>query len=442
MRCGRGSVAARSHRITQRPLDARLLRLLRGGAMIQRSMMRRRRTRDGGVFGKLRFGLAAVVAVVIAGTLGFMLAERLSLLDALYHTIGLITTSGGFEEPATGGGRLLTIAVIVAGIGALFYTLGATAEYLLEGHFGRAIARRRMDRKIERLVDHAIICGYGRVGRHIAQEFAEAGQPFVVIDKLEANGRALADSDYLYLLGDATVDAMLLEAGVHKARSLLAATDDDTENIAIVLSARALAPGLWIVARANRDESVAKLMRAGADRVLSPYTLGGHRMAGLARQPHLVDFLDTAVKSGELDLALEVIQVEADSPLLGLPLPASAAQLPPQMRDLNVIAVRPAGQGPWLAASRRGGRPVAAGDWLVVLGPADQRQPGSTPAAFTRQPEMGTVPEPWEPGVAAATPAPVVSGPAGGEVATSDGTDSTDGADSADSGDARAEAGR
>lgn len=385
------------------------------------STMRQQRTRERGVFGHLRLGLAAAVTVVVAGTIGFMLVEHLSPLNALYHTVGLMTTSGGFEETTTAGGKILTVVVIVAGIGALFYTLGATAEYLIEGHLGRAIARRRMDRKIDKLAGHAIICGYGRVGRRIAQEFVEAGQPFVVIDKLEANAAALAASNYLYLQGDATVDGTLLEAGVHQARSLLAATDDDTENIAIVLSARALAPRLWIVARANRAESEAKLLRAGADRVLSPYTLGGHRMAGLARQPQLVDFLDTAMKSGELDLALAVVRVAADSPLLGLPLPASVEQLPPQMRDVNVIAIRPAGQGPWLAASRRAGRPVAAGDWLVVLGPVDQHQPGSVPAAITRQPEMGSVPELGDLGGAIAGSAPMRSSPADSESASGQG---------------------
>jgi voltage-gated potassium channel len=327
-----------------------------------------------------------------------MLVGHSSPLDALYHTVGLMTTSGGFEDTKTTSGKELTVLVVVAGIGSLFYTVGAVAEYVIEGHFGRAIARHRMERKIERLAGHGVICGFGRVGRRIAREFADAGQPFVVIDMLVANVGELDAAGYLYVHGDATQDATLLQAGVRRAQSLLAATDADTENIAITLSARALAPGLWIVARANREESEAKLMRAGADRVLSPYTLGGHRMAGLARQPHLMEFLDTAVKSRELDLALTVTQVEVGSPLAGIPLPASLEVLPPGMRDSNVIAVRPAGQGPWLAASRRKGKAVAVGDWLVVLGPVDQRQPGSVPEAITRQSRAETAPTTWRQG--------------------------------------------
>lgn len=357
---------------------------------------RRRRQRgrgEVGVFGHLRLGLAAVATVLVVGTVGFMFVDRFSPLDALYRTVELMTTEGGFEDARTTGEKVLVVVVVVAGIGSLFYTLGAVAEYLIEGHFGRAIARHRMERKIERLAGHAVICGFGRVGKRIAREFEEAGQPFVVIDKLEANVAELEAAGYLYLRGDATEDTTLLAAEVRQARSLLAATDDDTENIAITLSARALAPGLWIVARANRDETEGKLVRAGADRVLSPYALGGHRMAGLAQQPHLMEFLDAAMKSKELDLALTVIQVEVGSSLVGIALPANVESLPPAMRDSSVIAVRPAGQGPWLAASRRSGRPVTAGDWLVVLGPVDQWQPGSASEAFMRQPEIGTTPE-------------------------------------------------
>ena len=168
-----------------------------------------------------------------------------------------------------------------------------------------------MERKIDRLVGHAVICGFGRVGRRIARQFAEVEQLFVVIDKLEANAAGFEAAEFTYLHGDATEDATLLAARVRQARALLASTDDDTENIKRSRSARALAPSLWIVAgRANRDETEGKLVRAGADRVLSPYALGGHRMAGLARQPHLMEFLDTTMKSRGLDLALSVIQVE------------------------------------------------------------------------------------------------------------------------------------
>jgi voltage-gated potassium channel len=314
-----------------------------------------------------------------------MVLEGLDPLDALYTTVGLMSTVGAVIHPLTPGGRNLAIVIIILGISSLFYTLGALAEYLIGGQFGRVLARSRMDRKIEHLQGHAIICGYGRVGRRIAQEFAEVRQPFVVVDPQQSNANLLEAAGYLYILGDAAEDAVLLQAGILQARALLAATDADAENIAITLSARALAPKLWIVARANHDESEPKLLRAGANRVLSPYALGGHRMASLARRPHLMDFLDAVMQGGDLDLALEEITVEAHSPLVGVALPASQGDLPPRWRDHTIIAIRPAGATQWIAAGRREGKPIGPGDHLVVLGPAEHRHTGRGP---TRAPSI------------------------------------------------------
>lgn len=323
---------------------------------------------------RLALGLTAVMIVLIGGTVGFTVIERIDPLDAFYTTVGLMSTVGDVIYPLSPSGRNLAIAVIILGIGSLFYTLGALAEYLIGGQFGQALARSRMDQKIDRLRGHAIICGYGRVGRRIAQEFAEARQPFVIVDPLEQNEQRLQAAGFLYIKGDAAEDAVLLQAGVQRAHTLLAATDADTENIAITLSARALAPQLWIVGRANHDETEAKLQRAGADRVISPYALGGHRMASLARRPHLMDFLDSVMQGGDLELALEEIAIAADSPLLGVALPASQDDLPPQWRDHTIIAIRPAGETQWLAAGRREGAAIAPGDHLIVLGPAEYRR--------------------------------------------------------------------
>lgn len=334
----------------------------------------RRASRRSLAIRRLSLGLTAVVIVLIGGTVGFMVIEGIGPLDAFYTTVGLMSTVGDVIYPLSPSGRSLAIVIIILGIGSLFYTLGALAEYLIGGQFGRALARSRMDRKIERLSGHAIICGYGRVGRRIAQEFAEARQPFVVVDPQDSNAGLLEAAGYLFIQGDAAEDAILLQAGVRQARSLLAATDMDAENIAITLSARALAPRLWIVSRANHDETESKLVRAGADRVLSPYTLGGHRMASLARRPHLMDFLDAAMQGGDLDLALEEVAVEPQSPLIGVALPASQGDLPPQWRDHSIIAIRPAGAAHWVAAGRREGAAIAPGDRLIVLGPAEQRR--------------------------------------------------------------------
>jgi voltage-gated potassium channel len=343
--------------------------------------MPRARAGDGAAVARLRLAAITVLVVLVGGTVAFAAIERLGPLDALYTTVGVMSTSGELVHPLSPGGRALAIVVVILGVGTLLYTLGALTEYLVEGHFGRAIVRRRMDRKIERLQGHAIICGYGRVGRRIARELADAREPFVVVDVQESNAAALDASGYLHVRGDASEDAILQEAGILRARTLLAATDTDTENIAITLSARALAPTLWIVARANHDESESKLSRAGADRVLSPYALGGHRMAALASRPHLVDFLDTVMRSGDLELALEEIEIEPNTPLVGAILPAIQADLSPALRDMAVIAIRPAGATHWVAASRYAGTPIAAGDHLVVLGSPARRRTGRAGAA-------------------------------------------------------------
>ncbi len=340
------------------------------GALMANSQARRSAGRH------LLLALAAIAIVLASGSIAFAFIERLSPLDALYMTVGLMSTAGSFRHPVTPAGRILAIVLIILGVGSLFYTLGSMTEYLIEGHFGRALVRRRMNRKIEHLHDHAIICGFGRVGRRIAHEFTEVGQPFVVIDPQDSNTILLESAGYLYIQGDASTDAVLLLAGIQRARSLLAATDADTENIAITLSARALAPRLWIVARANREETEPKLRRAGADRVLSPYTLGGHRMASLAHRPHLVDFLDTAMQGGDLDLVLEEVAIEPGTPLVGLHLPANPEQLPANWKDRVIIAIRPAGSKQWIAAGRREGAPIAVGDCLIVIGPAEERRRG------------------------------------------------------------------
>ena len=315
----------------------------------------------------LRLGLMAVGIVLIVGTVALALVEHLSVVDALYDTLGLMTTSGVYDSPRSGAGRALAALVLVAGVGALFYTFGALAEYFIEGHFGRTIGRRRMERKIEQLQGHAIICGYGRVGRRIAREFASVGQQFVVVDPGEENAQGQDAAGYLHLKADATMDTALLRAGVQRAYSLLVATDSDAENIAITLSARALAPDLWIVARSNHDETDRKLIRAGANRVLSPYARAGHRMAVLARRPALSDFVDAALQEGEPELSLEELQVGEGSPLVGMQLPFGPGEVPKLLRDRLILAMRRAGTSDWASAPWHPGTIVRQGDCLIVL---------------------------------------------------------------------------
>jgi voltage-gated potassium channel len=232
----------------------------------------------------LKIALFTVLSVLVLGTIGYMLIERLSFVDALYTTVDMMATVGNIVHPLSVGGKLFTIGVIILGVGSLLYTFGAGMEYMIEGHLSSAIRRRVMENKIARLRNHYVICGFGRVGSQIAEDFATAHAPFVIIDEKDNTVEDCNQRGYLALQGDATSDEMLCQAGIKHAKGLLAATDNDADNIYITLSARHLSSTLFIVARANHAETEAKLKMAGANRVLSPYTIGGHQMANLALQ--------------------------------------------------------------------------------------------------------------------------------------------------------------
>ena len=265
----------------------------------------------------LRIAITLVLSVLALGIAGYMLIEHFSFIDALFTTVDMMSTVGIAARPLSDYGRLFTIMIIVLGVGSLFYTFGVIMEFMIEGHFSQAIGRRIMDRKISTLRNHCIICGYGRVGSRIAGEFAAARKPFVVIDENEDTVERCIQKGYLALQGNAASDEILREGSIQYAQALLAATDQDANNIYISLSARNLNPNLLIVARANHDETVVKLKRAGADRVLSPYAIGGHRMANLALQPNVVDFFDTLINAENPGLAIQEVILAAHSPLIG-----------------------------------------------------------------------------------------------------------------------------
>jgi voltage-gated potassium channel len=265
----------------------------------------------------LKIALILVLCVLVIGTAGYMLIEKLSFADALYTTVGMMATVGTPVRPLSPAGRLFTIGVIVLGVASLLYTFGAGMEFVIEGHFSEAVRRRFMENKIAALRNHSIVCGFGRVGSQIAEELAAARIRFVVLDDRENNVRACLDHNYLALLGDATSDILLREAGIERAKCVLVATDDDAHNISITLSARHLNNRLFIIARANHEETEEKLKLAGADRVLSPYTIAGHRMANLAIQPGVVEFFDTLTRAGGVEFAVEEVIVSPLSPLAG-----------------------------------------------------------------------------------------------------------------------------
>ena len=258
--------------------------------------------------------LAALTGVIVAGTLGYV-ALGFPLLDALYQTVTTVSTVGFREvKPLSGTGQLFTIGLILVGVGTVLYTLGVLIEALIEGELLDLFERRRMERKIDQMQDHVIVCGWGRVGKAIARYVgAESGQVVVI----ERNEDRLEGTNIEFVHGDATDDAVLRAAGIDRAKALVAALDTDADNLYVTLSAKSLRPSIFVVARARAAASEEKLLRGGADRVVNPQDIGGARMAAFVLQPHVTEFLDVVMHDRSLEFRLEQVDVPPGSPLAG-----------------------------------------------------------------------------------------------------------------------------
>ena len=274
-----------------------------------------------------------IVLIIACGTLGYMLLEGWNLLDSLFMTVTTITTVGYREvHELTRTGQIFTIALIIGGVGTVFYVLSTGAKFILEGELQEIFGRKRVEKKIRDLKDHYIVCGYGRMGRIICRELKGKNLPYVVVEK--SPERLVQFPDILLVEGDATKDDVLKLVGIEKAQGLISVLPTDAENLYVVLSARGLNPRLLIVARAGEEGSEQKLLRAGADRVVSPYHIGGLRIAHTVLKPAVVDFIEFATKSGNIDLQMEEITIQENSHLVGLTLDECGIG-----RDLGIIVV-------------------------------------------------------------------------------------------------------
>lgn len=268
---------------------------------------------------KLLQALALVAFIVACGTAGYMIIEGWNFLDSIYMTITTLTTVGFREvHELSSRGIIFTIFLIVGGVGTVLYALGIAAKVILEGELKEVYGRKKLEKKIKDLSAHYIVCGYGRMGRIISKELKAEGIKFIVIDK--APQSLDEDADMLILKGDATQDHVLKEAGIERARGLISVLPTDAENLFVVLSARGLNPSLLIVSRAVEEDSEKKLLRAGATKVVSPYHIGGLRMAHTVLKPTVVDFIEFATKSGNIELQMQEINIQEGSSLIGLTL--------------------------------------------------------------------------------------------------------------------------
>jgi voltage-gated potassium channel len=263
---------------------------------------------------RLRAALIALGAVLVIGTIGYVLLG-FSVLDATYQTVTTVATVGFREvQPLDDAGKVFTMVLILLGVGSALYAFTVMLEVVVEGHLGTLVGRRRMDRHIASMQGHVIVCGWGRVGKAIARDLAASGRDFVVIDE---SAERVAGIDYPVAIGDATNDDVLRAAGIERASALVAAIATDAANLFVTLSGRALAPQLFIVARARDEASIDKLRRAGADRVVNPQELGGARMAAFVRQPHVAEFVDVVMHERSMDFRLEEIVLSDRSPISG-----------------------------------------------------------------------------------------------------------------------------
>ncbi len=263
---------------------------------------------------RVQFALLAVLAVLVVGSIGYVLLG-FGLLDAVYQTVTTITTVGFREvRPLDPVGKIFTIALILAGVGTVLYSFSVVLEALVEGHLRAHFERRRMDRTIAKMTGHTIVCGWGRVGRAVGRYLTGLGDDVVVVD---LDPRRVAEIPFPAIVGDVTDDETLRTAGIMRARALVAAINTDAENVYVTLSARALRPDLVIVARARTDETESKLLRAGATRVVNPQRIGGQRIAAAAAQPNVVEFLDVVMHDGSLEFRLGEVAVRAGSVLAG-----------------------------------------------------------------------------------------------------------------------------
>jgi voltage-gated potassium channel len=335
-----------------------------------------------------RLAIGGTLALIVwaVGIVGYMTIEGFSFLEAVYQTITAVTTAGfGEINPLGSGGRIFTIVIIILGVIVILYVLTAVMQIAVEGELENMLGVRRMKGKIEALRDHHILCGFGRVGEEIVRDFIARGVPFVIVDSNPEAIERARKQGYLLLEGDASSDATLLEAGIQRARCLLAASDSDSGNTYIVLTAKALNPRLFIVARAGQAASATPMLRAGADRVISPYSIGGRRMALSALQPLMVDFIDTLAAGRHGEQILAELEASEESGLAGMTIEGCFQACP----GATVLAIQKASGATQVGP--RGTTVLELGDRLIVLGDEAElealRPPPSAESAEKATPE-------------------------------------------------------
>jgi len=304
--------------------------------------------------------------LICAGMLGYTRLEGFSLTESLYMVVITLSTVGFGEVRALGlQGKMLTMGIIVVGVGTFAYMAAQFVEMIVEGQIVGYRRRRRMEKKLRELKNHFIICGFGRVGHQVGESLRAHKVPYMIIDAKPETADELAETGIPYIIGDSSSDEVLEEAGVRSAKGLVAANDSDVANVFVTLTARVLNPKLYIVARASQLESEKKLKKAGANRVISPYFIAGQRMASMALKPVTVDFIDTVMRGEKAEHNIEEVKLHKNAAVAGKTIAESEIR---SKTGVTVMAVKKFTGGFELHPSAK--TKIEAGDTLVVVGTA------------------------------------------------------------------------
>lgn len=317
---------------------------------------------------KLKWVFLILAGVILYGTLGYTLIEGWSFLESFYMTIITLSTVGFREVRALSAtGRVFTIILVIFGVAGAAFTISVLGQFIVEGEIRRILGRRKMEKQLKDLKDHYIVCGYGRVGMEVCKEFCSREIPLVVIEKNPERVEELVKQKILVVQGDATDDEVLLSAGIQRSKALISTIASESENVFIALSARELNPEIFITARVESKSAEKKLLRAGADRMVSPHEMGGIRMALVTLRPDIVDFMRIVTGDREKGFGIEEIEVKKNSSIADTLLKDS-----PIRCELGLLVIGMKKKGKEMIINPSAQIRIEPGDILVVIGETEK----------------------------------------------------------------------
>lgn len=308
-----------------------------------------------------------LISILIIGTVGFMYIEKFGFVESLYTTVVILSTVGysGGARTLDPKGELFAVLMITLGIGFVTYSASGLFKAVIEGEFKRTIGRFKVTKAIENLKDHYILCGMGRIGSIVAQKLKANNVPFLAIDKDPKVLPLIENNDYLFLQGDGTDEEVLKKAGIAKAKGIIAVMANDSDNVYTILTARDINPSIFIISRAGEIASISKLYKAGANRVISPYIIGGEKIAQSIIKPNVIDFMELAI-ADNFELKIEELAIQESSDLEGKTVEQAKIR---QVHEITIVAVRrPDGE---FVYNPSPGFVMHRGDILIVVGRAD-----------------------------------------------------------------------